>query len=198
MQGIYLASCKARHPNYNLVYQDIEKDLYNCDLGGDMLEVDLSQYDYIIASPPCNYYSRANYRRYTSEYSQKTKHLLPAILQKCCESGKPFIIENVRSPRLFDEMGVTDIENKYGIFRYVIGRHTYWTNILINMNCPQELDFHNKNTRIRTGCRFERQDYRQGGDNVHSVIEIWLKYINETTNNISLEVSRVDSKSTDI
>lgn len=59
-KGIYLASCRARHPNYNIIYQDIEKEKYNSDIGGDMMEVDLSAYDFVIASPPCNWWSRAN------------------------------------------------------------------------------------------------------------------------------------------
>ena len=117
-KGIYLAACKARHDAHNIVYQDIEQERYNCDLGGDMLEVDLTPYDYIIASPPCNYYSRANYRRETSEYSQKTKHLLPGILEKLGKQQKPFIVENVRSPRLMQQQGVFDISNKYNIYIY--------------------------------------------------------------------------------
>lgn len=74
MKIIYLAAFKAHHPNWNMVYQDINGKR---DIAGDMLEIDLTPYDVIIATPPCNYYSRANYRRETSEYSQKTKHLLP-------------------------------------------------------------------------------------------------------------------------
>ena len=59
MRGIYLAACKARHPNYNIIYQDIDSK-YKCDIGGDMLEVSLDEFDYIIATPPCNFWSRAN------------------------------------------------------------------------------------------------------------------------------------------
>lgn len=72
MKGIYLAAFRARHPNYNIVYQDINPRC-KCDLQGDMLEVELKDYDFIIATPPCNYWSRANYRRETSEYAQKNK-----------------------------------------------------------------------------------------------------------------------------
>ena len=41
MKGIYLAAGKAEHSNYNIVYQDITGDR---DIGGDMMEVDLSCY----------------------------------------------------------------------------------------------------------------------------------------------------------
>lgn len=159
MKIIYLGAYKANHPNYDIVYQDINGKR---DLAGDMLEIDLTPYDVIIATPPCNYWSRANYRRETSTYSQKTKHLLPAIIDKCISLGKPFIIENVRNRRLFN---LYDLFNK-NCFIYEIGRHTYWTNIAFNTtNIEQKPDnIHNISSKDR-----------QGGDNVHNVIEYWLK-----------------------
>ena len=83
MRGIYLASYEAFHQNYNLVYQDINGER---DIGGDMMNVDLTNYDYVIATPPCNWWSRANWRRDSSEYSLKTKHLLIDILDKLIKS----------------------------------------------------------------------------------------------------------------
>ena len=53
-KGIYLGACRAYHPGYDITYQDIDGKR---DLGGDMLDVDLNQYDYIIATPPCNWWS---------------------------------------------------------------------------------------------------------------------------------------------
>ena len=103
MKGIYLASYKALHPNHDIVYQDINGKR---DIGGDMLEVDLTSYDYIIATPPCNWWSRANYRRDRSEYALKTKHLLPSILEKLCNQDKPFIVENVKNKLRFTEHGL--------------------------------------------------------------------------------------------
>ena len=73
MKGIYLASYKANHPNHDIVYQDINGER---DIDGDMMEIDLTPYDFIIATPPCNWWSRANYRRNTSLYALTTKHLL--------------------------------------------------------------------------------------------------------------------------
>ena len=81
MQGIYLAACKARHLGYDIVYQDVDAK-YHCDIGGDMLEVDLSPYDFIIATPPCNWWSQANPYYWFSEYALKTRHLLPLTLIK--------------------------------------------------------------------------------------------------------------------
>ena len=89
---IYLAAHKANHPNYNVTYQDIDGKR---DVSGDMLEVPIDDYDIIIATPPCNYWSRANFRRETSEYAQATKHLLPNIIRKLEAQNKPYIIENV-------------------------------------------------------------------------------------------------------
>ena len=118
MQGIYLAACKARHPNYNIIYQDIDKK-YNCDLSGDMLEIDLTPYDYIIATPPCNYWSKANPYYKTSEYALKTKDLLPAIIEKLALLNKPFIIENVKNFKRMSENGIFNLCNKYGIYIYI-------------------------------------------------------------------------------
>lgn len=51
-KGIYLAAFKANHPNHNITYQDINGLR---DIDGDMLQTDLTPYDFIIATPPCNY-----------------------------------------------------------------------------------------------------------------------------------------------
>ena len=164
MKGIYLAAYLANHPGYDIDYQDI---LGNRDIGGDMMDVDLSNYDYVIATPPCNYYSRANYRRDVSEYALKTKHLLPGILKKLIALGKPFIVENVRNKRLFSQLGLFDLPCHI----YFIGRHTYWTNILLFYDLPQKQDFIQHGIYIggRSGI-----SSREGGDNVHIVIETWL------------------------
>ena len=76
MKGIYLCAKNHRISGVNLDYNDIEPfpgitHCCSCE------EIDLTKYDYIIATPPCNYYSRANYRRETSKIAQETKHLLP-------------------------------------------------------------------------------------------------------------------------
>ena len=158
MKGIYLASFKALHENYDIDYQDINGKR---DISGDMLDINLNKYDYVIATPPCNYYSRANYRRDISEYSQKTKHLLPEIIDKLSKIGKPYIIENVINYPLMKEFYDKD-------FVYQIGRHTYWTNIPFNgtliKQIPDKIHIKSKNNR-------------QGGINVHNVIEYWLKVL---------------------
>ena len=159
MDGIYLAAYKAEHKDYNIVYQDINGLR---DIGGDMLEIDLEKYDFIIATPPCNYWSRANYRRETSDYSQKTKHLLPTILKKLCNQDKPFIVENVRSEKMFQKNGLLDLP----CFIYYVGRHTYWTNVMIN---PSVIKQQNDNIN-----NIASKD-RQGGKNVHEVIDLFLK-----------------------
>jgi hypothetical protein len=186
VKGIYLASYKALHANYNIVYQDINGKR---DIDGDMLNTNLDQYDYIIATPPCNYYSRANYRRETSEYAQKTKHLLPNILDKLIELDKPFIVENVRNPNLFNKV---NLFNKK-CFVYIHGRHTYWTNIAFNpSNIKQENEYKlavckkkDDGTWFKTGQIYignmnniNSKD-RQGGENVHNVIEYWLEVLHE-------------------
>lgn len=160
MKGIYLASYRAYHPGHDIVYQDINGLR---DLGGDMMDVDLSEYDFIIATPPCNYFSRGNWRRNCSEYSLNTRHLLPGILRKLCYQDKPFIVENVRNFKMFNDLGLFDLP----CFVYFIGRHTYWSNMLLSTDVPQIQD------HIWTSS----QANRQGGFNVHQVIEMFLKQL---------------------
>lgn len=191
MKIIYLAAHIANHPNYDIDYQDITGKR---DIDGDMMEVNLDPYDVIIATPPCNYRSRANYRRETSEYSQKTKYLLPGILLKLQNQNKPYIVENVRNSKLFKEYGLYNGKS----FIYEIGRHTYWTNIPFNMsNINQISDFYATNKRIPgkygwfltpdgrevrspgQNIQILSRKNRQGGKNVHEVIEYWLGVIKE-------------------
>lgn len=94
MKGIYLAAFKASHPNYDIVYQDINGKR---DIGGDMMEVDLTPYDFIIATPPCNWWSRANYRRDKSPYALETKHLLPDIIEKVARMSMKLLKDFWRS-----------------------------------------------------------------------------------------------------
>ena len=164
MNGIYLAAYRAYHPNHDIVYQDINGER---DLDGDMLEIDLSKYDFIIATPPCNYYSRANWRRNQSDYSIQTKHLLPGILNKLIKLNKPFIVENVRNKKLFKRFGLYDVD----CFIYEYGRHTYWTNIMVNLN---------QIIQIHDNIQYKEKNVRQGGINVHNVIEYWLENVKES------------------
>jgi len=155
---IYLATGYAKIENYkNITYNDL---IVRRDLVCDMLAVDLSNFDIIIASPPCNYWSKANYRREASEYSQKTKHLLPEILQKLTALNKPFIVENVINKKLMGNI----IKNFKG-FYYEHGRHCYFTNVMFN---PSGI--------------YQKKEYieqistkkRQGGENVNIIIEHFL------------------------
>lgn len=160
-KGIYLAAFEDEHLGHDIVYQDINGKR---DIGGDMLEVDLTQYDFIIASPPCNYYSRANYRRETSEYSILTRHLLPGILDKLVKLNKPFIVENVRNSVIMSRLKLYD----YPLFIYEIGRHTYWSNVFLNSQfIPQ----------VKENVKYVSSAKRQGGINVHNVIEVFLETI---------------------
>lgn len=164
MKGIYLASYRALHNGHDLVYQDINGLR---DLGGDMLDIDVSPFDFVIATPPCNYWSIANYRRSTSEYSQKTCHLLPFTISKLVKSGKPFIIENVRNNSLFEKYCVLDLCKFYGLSVFCVGRHTYFTNTQFlppYVEQPTEYIAHSKRAN------------REGGENVHKVIEEFINY----------------------
>lgn len=159
---IYLASGRAVLDYPFVTYNDLFESR---DLICDMMSVDLSAYDILIATPPCNYYSRANsYKsKETSLYSQSTKHLLPDIIDKFISTGKPFIVENVRSYPLFKKLGLFD----KNCFVYFHGRHTYWTNVMINFsNIPQSYDFRGHGIRLKS--------YVQGGSNVNDVFNYFI------------------------
>lgn len=156
---VYLASGNAKIEKYNkfIKYNDayIKRDIAGC-----MLSVDLSPYSVILASPPCNYYSKANYRREQSKYALDTKHLLPDIIKKLVKIGKPFIVENVKNKPLMQ-----DIIKNNNVFYYEHGRHSYFTNRLINLKgIPQVKE---NLTKINT-------KKRQGGYNVNVVFEQFL------------------------
>lgn len=172
MKGVFLGACLQRHEKYDIDYNDIDTNT-GCNLICDMLDIDLSKYDFVLASPPCNYYSRANYRRNVSFYALSTKNLLPTVIEKCSLSGKPFLIENVRNNVLFQQCGIFDLCNKYKLFVYYVGRHTYFTNIMINLQCYQTIDYVVKKQYYSNNLG----NYRQGGDNVKKVFEIFLEKI---------------------
>lgn len=166
-QVIYLAAGRAKLNYPNVIYNDYKEKR---DLVCDMMKVNLNIYDVLIATPPCNYYSRANYLRETSKYAQETKHLLPDIIDKFISAGKPFIVENVRNEPLFKKLG---LYNK-NCFIYKHGRHTYWTNIPFNpQGIPQEYDFRQI---PGYGC-VRLKSYVQGGKNVNDVLDYFLEVV---------------------
>ena len=162
---IYLAAGYAElltydNNDFDITYQD---KFIKRDLGGDMLQVPLENYDILIATPPCNYYSRANYRRETSAYSQKTKHLLPEIIKKFKETGKPFIVENVINKTLMSKI----IKDNSDIYYFEHGRHSYFTNIDMSeyiKDIPQ----------ISDDIQNKSKKQRQGGFNVNIVLTYFI------------------------
>ena len=178
MKGIYLASFKALHEEHDIVYQDINGER---DIGGDMMNVDLTPYDYIIATPPCNWWSRANYRRNTSQYALETKHLLIDILKKLANQDKPFIVENVKNSKFFQEYGLFS----YNLYVYKIGRHIYWSNIKFKyediIQAPK-VDYKDGKKRWLSSQHLARKD-RQGGEEVHEVIERFIQTLEKERNN---------------
>lgn len=170
---IYLASGRAKLNYPYVTYNDYKEKR---DLVCDMMTVNLSDYDILIATPPCNYYSRANSMRETSKYAQETKHLLPDIIDKFIKTGKPFIVENVRNEPMFKKLGLYD----KNCLIYKHGRHTYWTNTLMNItNIPQEYDF---KQIPNYGC-IRLKSYVQGGKNVNDVLDYFVRVCLDITKN---------------
>lgn len=178
MKGIYLASYKAYHPDYDIIYQDINGKR---DLPGDMMDIDLTDYDFIIATPPCNWWARCNWRRNTSEYALSTKHLLPDILHKLCEINKPWIVENVRNKKRFQECGLFDLP---GVYVYFVGRHTYWSNIKFKVDdiIQKPIVEIRDGKRIWLSSQNLPREQRQGTQEVHQVIERFLLTIKRKKN----------------
>lgn len=163
-RGIYLCARSARIPGFNLVYNDIDGK-FNCDIVGDCMEIDLAAYDFILASPPCNYWSRASGNRPKSKYALATRHLLPDLLEKLKKLDKPFILENVRNRPLFFREGIFDLAA--GLFIHYHGRHTYFTNMFCSfIGIKQDYDFRFGGNRIKKDV--------EGGDNVNLVFRQWL------------------------
>ena len=179
MKGVYLGAYEAKHENFDIIYQDINGKR---DMGGDMMDIDLSMYDFIIATPPCNFWSIARGNR-CSQYSLDTKHLLPDMIQKCANYGKPYIIENVINKKRFKEHGIFDVAENACCFIYYIGRHTYFTNIELTPEEIQELNVKNRQDFTYGGHTIKYADMNnkkhQGGYNVHLVIDYWLNKIHK-------------------
>ena len=174
---IYLAAFKAEHPRFDITYQDINGKR---DVAGDMMEVDLTPYDIIIATPPCNWWSMANIGKYKGtpgKYAAETKHLLPSIISKCIEIDKPFIIENVRSKHEYKKHGLFNFDCMVSEY----GRHTYWTNIPFNPSGVKQIkDFVGAMAHKKFTYPTADNKNSQGGQNVHNVIDYWLDIV---TNN---------------
>ena len=104
MKGLYLCARKHRIPGYSIVYNDIE-ERFKADIICDMRDLVnnrsfLNSFDFIICTPPCNYYSKANYRREISKVALETKDLLPLCLNTFKKWWCPVIIENVNNKDL--------------------------------------------------------------------------------------------------
>lgn len=167
MKGVYLCCGRARHFDFDIDYVDIDSRFGN--IVCDALSVDLSSYDFLIATPPCNWWTRANPYYMISDYSLKTKHLLPDIIKKFGSSGKPFLIENVINKKRMLANGVFQLASSFGMFCQFVGRHTYWTDSVCDLSCPQHQDFRYGGRRVNS------DGHNQGGSNVHIVIDKWLK-----------------------
>ncbi len=151
-----------------------------------MLDVDLTPYDVIIATPPCNYYSKLNRFRETAKYSQETKHLLPDIIRKLNDQEKPYIVENVRG-HIINKLIAEQTDYKGYIYQH--GRHTYWTNVPFN---PKMIEQTTEFKASISRKSVSKEDFKklcsaiktkknvQGGNNVYNVIEYWLQVVKET------------------
>lgn len=159
MKGVYLASREHRIENVDLDYNDII-NYDGINLLGDMLSVDINKYDFVIATPPCNYYSRANYRRDSSKVAQETKHLLPGILEKLEKYNKPFIVENVCGGKLLP---------KTKFYEFTFGNHHFYTNVFMFV--------YDKSFAVKQNKQYLARNKRDNNYNVHLIIDLFLNTI---------------------
>lgn len=176
-KGIYLCARRDRHYGYLIDYNDISNK-YGCNLVCDCLDIDLSVYSFIIATPPCNYYSKANWRRESSKVALSTKHLLPCILAKLTKQDKPFIVENVCNDSLLPSE-----YDKY-CFRYTFGGHTFWSNVNLDLS---EL------TSIKQNKQYVTRELRDNNPNVHNVIRLFLDTIYSSNFTKCVSVGKLES-----
>lgn len=171
MKGIYLCSYRGflTEACCHMTYNDIKKIKTDLPfIQGDCMTIDLTPYDFIIATPPCNFWSHSNNSYLTSEYALATKHLLPDLIVKLAELGKPFLIENVINFVRYEKYGVLDLIKKYDLNVYEIGRHIYITNIFLNYIPEIAPCCHIKN---------KSRNQRQGSGGVREVCEAFIESI---------------------
>ena len=96
---------------------------------------------------------------------------------------KPFIVENVRNDKRFNEIGLFSM-SWLGVHVYKIGRHTYWSNIvlpnyavgILQKNQFAKTDYKNGKKRFLSSQNLPRSK-RQGTEEVHDVIQLFLETI---------------------
>ena len=156
------------HYNVNVITNDIDKKCYS-NLTGDIRDILkrdfwIKRFDAYIFTPPCNYYSRANWRRETSPVAQETKDLLPLCLDFAVNSGHWFLVENVLNKTMFKDL--------YPQYQFTFGGHTFWSNVLskkdvLGLTAPKQ----NK--------QYVSRNMRDGNYAVDLVINMFLQEISD-------------------
>lgn len=165
IKTIYLASGYAKLKAENVTYNDLVVPRENRQ---HMLDVDLTQYDILIATPPCNFYSYARGASPPSKYALETAHLLLEIIIKFHETGKPFIVENVTNKTTLDFIWAMSAD--LGLYRFKHARHTYITNIMFDVrSVAEEFDFDSSQKLLNPF------NDRQGGYQVSAVFDCFVK-----------------------
>ena len=73
----------------------------------------------------------------------------------------------------YKENHIFKICEKFGISYQVVGRHIYFSNVIVDLSCPQIQDLR------YGGVRVNNDGYNQCGTNVHNCLEIWLKEVHK-------------------
>lgn len=170
MKIIYLGAGKALQSDfYDITYQDINGTR---DICGDMLDIDLSSFDVVLATPPCNFWSKARGNK-CSQYSLDTKHLLPFIIDKCIKSNKYFIVECTKNNKRMIEYNIIP---RIDCFYFTYNRHIYFTNLIFPYYLAEQRQDFKYGGKV---IKYDDMDdlYHQGGFNVHNVFEIFLHYV---------------------
>lgn len=162
MRGLYLCAREHRIEGYDIDYNDIEP-YDGINLCCSCEDVSLDGYDFVIATPPCNYYSKANYRREYSKVAQMTKHLLPAILERLRGFKGAFLVENVQNASL--------LPHPDHCLEFVWGNHTWYTNRFFAIP-PHCMEVPQHKAKLPQG-------HRDGNENVDIIIKCFLDTVVE-------------------
>lgn len=149
----------------HIITNDIEPKHY-CNITFDVREIlqnriFLNQFDFYIFTPPCNYYSHANWRRETSLLALETKDILPLCLEFCVSQNKPFIVENVLNKTFFKDL--------YPQYQFTFGGHTFWSNVIKDQDVKDLIP-------IRQNKQYISRSKRDGNYNVDIVFKRFLLF----------------------
>ena len=105
-------------------------------------DIDLNQFDFIHASPPCQTHTRLTHMRDAQGGKTRVIDILDETVDLCLKTGKPFVVENVNEAKLDPKYdSLTEIVLCGSMFGLKVRRHRkFWSNIPLknDMKCDHK------------------------------------------------------------